>query len=284
VDDNFIGNRGKLKRDVLPAIIAWMERRKRPFTLYTEVSINLADDDELMRLLVRAGFDQVFIGIESPHDDSLAECNKLQNRNRDLIASVRKIQRAGLEVQAGFIVGFDQDPASIFKQLIDFIQESGIATAMVGLLNAPRGTKLYERLKRENRLVRSSSGDNTDFSLNFVPAMSAEALLGGYRTILRTIYAPKNYYARVRRFLKEYHPPPRGRGRLKLMHVKALVRSVLRLGIIGRERFSYWKLLLWSLLRRPRLLPLAVTLSIYGFHFRRVFSQHEKRLKRALPI
>jgi len=137
VDDNFIGNKGKLKKEILPAIITWMQERKHPFNFYTEVSINIADDEELMQLMVKAGFDQVFVGIESPNEDSLAECSKLQNRNRDLIASVRKIQRAGLEVQAGFIVGFDKDPAFIFERLIGFIQESGIATAMVGLLNAP---------------------------------------------------------------------------------------------------------------------------------------------------
>ena len=132
MDDNFIGNKGKLKNEVLPAIIGWMERHDHPFNLYTEVSINLADDEELMALMVQAGFDQVFVGIESPNEESLAECSKLQNRNRDLIASVRKIQQSGLEVQAGFIVGFDKDPASIFDRLIAFIQESGIVTAMVG--------------------------------------------------------------------------------------------------------------------------------------------------------
>ncbi len=202
VDDNFIGNKGKLKNDVLPAIIAWMEERNHPFTLSTEVSINLADDEELMRLMARAGFDTVFVGIETPNEESLAECSKVQNRNRDLIASVKKIQRAGLEVQAGFIVGFDKDPASIFERLIAFIQESGIATAMVGLLNAPQGTKLYHRLKSEGRLVKSVTGDNTDFSINFVPKMNPETLMNGYRKILNTIYSPKHYYARVREFLQ----------------------------------------------------------------------------------
>jgi len=276
VDDNFIGNKGKLKKEILPAIIAWMEKRKHPFMLYTEVSINLADDAELLRLMVRAGFDQVFVGIESPNDASLAECSKLQNRNRDLIACVRKIQQAGLEVQAGFIVGFDKDPAMIFERLIEFIQESGIVTAMVGLLNAPQGTKLYHRLQREGRLVKSTTGDNTDFSLNFIPKMNPEALLSGYKTILKTIYSPKHYYSRVKTFLKGYHPVPvRGR-RLPINYVMAGFKSIVRLGIIGRERYQYWKLFFWSLFRRPRLLPLAITLAIYGFHFRRVFREHEK--------
>ncbi len=279
VDDNFIGNKGKLKKEVLPAIIEWMERRRHPFKLYTEVSINLADDAELMRLMVKAGFDQVFVGIESPNDESLAECSKLQNRNRDLIASVRKIQQAGLEVQAGFIVGFDKDPAAIFERLITFIQESGIVTAMVGLLNAPKGTKLHHRLAQEGRIVKGLTGDNTDFSINFIPKMNAEALLAGYRTILRTIYSPKHYYARVRTFLKEYRPAHVRRGPVRINYIIAGFKSVVRLGIIGRERYQYWKLFFWSLFRRPRLFPLAITLSIYGFHFRKVFRMHEKALR-----
>ena len=282
VDDNFIGNKGKLKKDILPALIGWMEERKHPFCLNTEGSINLADDKELMTLMVRAGFDTVFVGIESPNEESLAECGKFQNRNRDLISSVKKIQQAGLEVQAGFIVGFDKDPATIFERLIVFIQESGIATAMVGLLNAPHGTKLYHRLKTEGRLTKSPTGDNTDFSINFIPKMNADHLLSGYRKIINTIYSPKHYYARVKNFLKEYRPPKARGGRLRLIHLKAAAKSVVRLGIIGRERFQYWKLFFWSLFRRPRLLGLAITLSIYGFHFRKVFARHEKAFRLGL--
>jgi radical SAM superfamily enzyme YgiQ (UPF0313 family) len=282
VDDNFIGNKGKLKKEILPAIITWMKEHKHPFHLYTEVSINLADDEELMNLMVKAGFDQVFVGIESPNEESLAECSKLQNRNRDLIASVRNIQRAGLEVQAGFIVGFDKDPASIFERLIGFIQESGIVTAMVGLLNAPHGTKLYHRMKQEGRIVNSATGDNTDFSINFIPKMNNEVLLSGYRSILNTIYSPKPYYARVKKFLKEFRPGKTQRKHIPFTHLMAAFKSVVRLGIIGRERYQYWKLFFWSLLTRPRLLPLAITLSIYGYHFRRVFRDHEKTLRAGL--
>ncbi|HUL00111.1 MAG TPA: B12-binding domain-containing radical SAM protein [Nitrospirota bacterium] len=278
VDDNFIGNKGKLKREVLPAIIAWMEKRNHPFTLSTEVSINLADDDELLKLMSMAQFDTVFVGIESPNDESLAECSKLQNRNRDMIASVKKMQQHGLEVQAGFIVGFDKDPASIFERLIAFIQESGIVTAMVGLLNAPHGTKLYNRLKAEGRLVKSPTGDNTDFSINFIPKMNTEHLLTGYRKILDTIYSPKNFYARTKQFLKDYRPVHVVKFRLRISDFSTVIKSMVRLGVVGRERFQYWKLLLWSLLRRPRLLPLAITFSIYGHHFRKVFNKHQKAL------
>lgn len=170
---------------------------------------------------------------------------------------------------------------AIFERLIAFIQESGIVTAMVGLLNAPVGTRLHRRLEQEGRIVSSATGDNTDFSINFVPKVSSDALVSGYRRILSTIYSPKHYYARVRMFLQEYRPPQNMRGRYRFMHVRAMAQSVVRLGIIGRERFQYWKLFFWSLVRRPRLFPLAITLSIYGFHFRRVFRRHEKRLRAA---
>ena len=200
VDDNFIGNKRKLKTETLPAIIEWMEAKKHPFALGTEASINLADDEELMQLMVKAGFSQVFVGIETPNEDSLVECNKLPNKNRDLAALVRKIQNHGLEVQGGFIVGFDSDPLSIFRSQINFIQKSGIVTAMVGLLNAPPGTRLYQRLKKENRLLQSFSGDQMDCSLNFIPKMNYETLIDGYKNILNTIYSPKQYYERIKTF------------------------------------------------------------------------------------
>jgi radical SAM superfamily enzyme YgiQ (UPF0313 family) len=273
VDDNFIGNRGKLKHEVLPAIIEWMERRRYPFALNTEVSINLSDDKELMRLMARAGFDTVFVGIESPNEESLMECRKIPNKGRDLIASVKTIQQQGMQVQGGFIVGFDNDPPSIFERVVEFIQESGIVTAMVGLLNAPRGSKLYHRLLKEGRLLSAMSGDNTDFSMNFIPQMDRELLVKGYQTVVQTIYTPKQYYARVKKFLSEYKRPDVQRFRIQFVHVKALLKSVMLLGVIGKERLYYWRLFFWSLATRPRLFPLAMTFAIYGHHFRKVFEQ-----------
>jgi radical SAM superfamily enzyme YgiQ (UPF0313 family) len=272
VDDNFIGNKAKLKRDVLPGLVDWMKKRRYPFAFATEVSINLADDRELMELMVEAGFDTVFVGIETPNETSLAECQKLQNENRDLMACVKTIQRSGLQVQGGFIVGFDNDPPSIFDRLTRFIQESGIVTAMVGLLNAPRGTRLHKRLGKEGRLLNDITGDHMDLSMNFVPKMNLDVLISGYQRILRTIYSPHCYYDRIRCFLSEYVP-----GRNKMFHFRAghavaFLRSVLFLGIIGGERRDYWKLLLWSLFTRPRLVPLAIQLAICGFHFRKVSS------------
>ena len=275
VDDNFIGNKRKLKAETLPAIIEWAEGRKHPFALTTQASIDLADDEELMRLMVKAGFNQVFVGIETPDEGSLAECNKLPNKGRDLVASVKKIQNHGLEVQGGFIVGFDSDPLSIFKSQISFIQTSGIVTAMVGLLNAPRGTRLYHRLKRENRLLKDSSGDNTDCSLNFIPKMNYETLISGYKHILNTIYSPKQYYERIRIFLKEYKPQKRKRvSQLQFYHIRAFIKSMWFLGIKEKGRRYYWKLFVSTLLRRPRSFPLSIILSIFGFHFRKVIEKY----------
>jgi len=274
VDDNFIGNKRKLKKEILPALIEWVEQRGHPFIFSTEASVDISDDETLMSLMVRAGFDTVFVGIETPHEESLMECNKFQNKNRDLIASVRRIQQSGLQVQAGFIVGFDNDPLSIFEKVIMFIQESNIVTAMVGLLNAPRGTKLYERLIREGRLLKDPTGDNTDLTMNFIPKMNVESLIKGYRKILDTIYSPTHYYRRVRRFLREYKPLQKRVFHFSPSAFGALFKSVVILGMLGKERVHYWKLFFWSLLRRPRLFPLAITLAIYGFHFRKVFDNH----------
>ncbi|HID56342.1 TPA: DUF4070 domain-containing protein [Candidatus Poribacteria bacterium] len=278
VDDNFIGNKGILKREVLPAIAEWMEERGYPFSFTTQVSINLSDDEELMRLMVRAGFDTVFVGIETPNEESLAECGKLQNTNRDLIACIRRIQKFGLQVQAGFIVGFDSDTPSIFERLVRFIQDSGIVTAMVGLLNAPRGTRLYQRLAEEGRLLKEITGDNTDFSINFVPKMDYEELIGGYKMVLNAIYSPERYYERVMTFLKGHNPSSRRRRRSQLRYsrLKAFLKSILRLGVVGRERVQYWKLILWCLFQRPSLLPMAVTFAIYGFHFRKIFEGYRE--------
>ncbi len=278
VDDNFIGNRGKLKRDILPAIIEWMKKRKNPFTFSTEASINLSDDEELMQMLVQAGFDAVFVGIETPDEESLAECSKFQNRNRDLVGCVQKIQKFGLRVRGGFIVGFDNDSPSIFERQIDFIQKSGIITAMVGILNAPRGTSLYKRIVREGRLLEDISGDNTDFTTNIVPKMGFEKLNNGYRRVISGIYSPKPYYDRVKNFLKEYRPLKKrsfhfhpGHIRFHFGYSGAFFKSIWSLGIRDGERAHYWKLLFWSLFRRPRAFPMAITYAIYGFHFRKVF-------------
>lgn len=268
VDDNLIGNKRMLKTELLPALIDWQRRRGKCIPFYTEASINLADDPDLMTLMSEAGFDTVFIGVETPDAGALAECNKRQNTGRDLIADIKKIQRAGLQVQGGFIVGFDHDAPNIFQRQIEFIQRSGIVTAMVGLLNALPDTKLHARLAKEGRLLGRSTGNNLDGTLNFVPRMPSAQLVAGYKMILDRIYAPHPYYARIRTFLREYRRP-RIATHFNARHLFALVLSSLRLGVIGRERLLYWRLLFWTLFHRPALVQVAITLAIYGHHFRR---------------
>lgn len=272
VDDNFIGNRHRLKTDLLPALIDW--RRDHPGVRFqTEASINLADDPRLLESMVAAGFDAVFIGLETPNEAALNECGKRQNTHRDLTADVRKIQRAGLQVQGGFIVGFDADSPSVFQRQIAFIQNSGIVTAMVGLLQAPIGTRLYQRMAAAGRLRGSASGDNVEGTTNIATLMDFERLHSGYKEILNHIYAPRHYYQRIRTLLRAL-PRPALRGMPTRDDLLALARSIVRLGILGRERLHYWRLLFWTLRRRPTHFPLAVTLAISGYHFRRVCERH----------
>ncbi|MCK5434222.1 MAG: DUF4070 domain-containing protein, partial [Dehalococcoidales bacterium] len=275
VDDNFIGNKRKLKVDILPAMIEWQKEKGYPFRFLTEVSVNLADDEGLMQLMSNSGFTRVFVGIESPNEESLTECHKFTNKNRDLITSVKKLQNYGFEVMGGFIVGFDSDPVSIFKSQINFIQKSGIVTAMVGLLMAPPETKLWHRLKKENRILPEASGDNTDGTTNFIPKMRLDVLVDGYKQILHTIYSPKQYYERIQTFFKEYQPNRKVDLKLKLEAyiIKGLLKSVFILGFKDKFRVYYWKLVISTLVKYPRRLSLAITLAAQGFHFRKVYEK-----------
>jgi radical SAM superfamily enzyme YgiQ (UPF0313 family) len=272
VDDNFIGNKVKVK-SMLRAIIAWQQERGFPFGLYTEASVNLADDDELMQLMVEAGFDNVFLGLETPEEDSLKECGKHQNSGKDLVEAVKKIQAHGMEVMGGFIIGFDSDPPNIFERQIKFIQNSGVVKAMIGLLNAVPGTRLYERLKREGRLLDSATGDNCDGSLNFVPKMDAQALKDGYQAVLNYIYSPREYYNRTLEFLKHYRPARRRR--LNKSDLGAFVRSILYIGILdkGKSKIYYWKLLVKALLFHREAFGEAISHAIFGYHFRKLLGR-----------
>ncbi|MFZ2864652.1 MAG: B12-binding domain-containing radical SAM protein [Ignavibacteriaceae bacterium] len=270
VDDNFIGNKRKLKEDTLPALIKWSKEKKYPFFFITEVSINLADDEQLMKLMVEAGFNSIFVGIETPNNESLNECGKKQNLERDLIQSVNRLQKNGMLVSGGFIVGFDNDTENIFDDQIDFIQRSGIPNAMVGLLNAPTGTKLYNRMRDEGRLLDMFSGNNMDASINFIPKMNYKNLIQGYSRLLNTIYSQEEYYNRLKIFLKEYNVPEWTPKIINLEQLKAFLRLLWLLGIIEKGKKYFWKLFFVSLWRYPRKFPTAMTLAVYGFHFRRV--------------
>jgi radical SAM superfamily enzyme YgiQ (UPF0313 family) len=229
----------------------------------------LADDGELLELMVRAGFRKVFVGIETPQEESLLECAKVQNAKRDMLSAVKTIQKSGLEVMGGFIVGFDSDKPNIFERQIRFIQEAGVVTAMVGLLQALPGTRLFSRLKQEGRILHDASGNNVEANLNFVPKLDREMLVEGYRSLVKRLYTPRMYYGRILTFLREYRPQGRG-VHLSWCDVKAFIKSLLVMGVLSRGRREYWKFCTKSLLFYRRAFPEAMSLAIIGYHFRRV--------------
>jgi radical SAM superfamily enzyme YgiQ (UPF0313 family) len=276
VDDNFIGNKKEIKVGLLPAMKDWMQNHKFPFTFNIQSSINLADDPELMSSLVKTGFNSAFIGIETPDAESLHACNKMQNENRDLVECVKQIQNRGIQVSGGFIVGFDSDTPDVFQRQIDFIQKSGIVSAMVGLLNAPKNTRLYNRLKAENRLTTEATGNNTDFSMNFTPKMNHSDLIKGYKKIIHNIYSIKPYYKRLRELLLNYNRRYRKKSRMDFSLISAFLKSVYIIGILNKGRREYWKLLIWTLFHRPDLMVDAITFTVYGYHYRTIYGLREK--------
>jgi len=194
----------------------------------------------------------------------------LTNKDRDLLASVKTLQNHGFHVRGGFIVGFDSDPPSIFQSQINFIQKSGIVTAMVGILNAPPETRLYRRLEKDNRILLGFSGDNTDGETNIVPKMPHEILVHGYREILDTIYDSKLYYRRIRTFFTEYQPRSKVSASLKPHHIVTLLKSIWTLGVKEEGRKHYWNTLVPILFKKPKVFSLFISLSIQGFHLRKV--------------
>lgn len=268
VDDNFIGNKKVLKQEILPALIDW-RKDKKGCHYVTEASVNLADDEELMDLMVRAGFRSVFVGIETPDAEALAACGKSQNNHRDLLESVHRMQRKGLQVMAGFIVGFDSDQPGIFQQQIDFIQRSGILTAMVGLLQAIEGTRLYDQLKSQGRILDAPTGDNVDGSTNIITRMSPHTLKAGYLQILMSIFSMRSVYARIQVFLNYYVLPPESSS-LHWEEIRAFLRALWLLGILDKDRKSFWRNFLWVLFFDARKFPLAITLAVYGYHFNKI--------------
>jgi radical SAM superfamily enzyme YgiQ (UPF0313 family) len=235
----------------------------------TEASVNLADHRELCELMVEAGFKKVFLGIETPSDGGLLESGKTQNIKRDLAAAVQTLQRKGLEVMGGFIVGFDSDPPDIFARQFEFIQRTGVVTAMVGMLTALPQTMLYKRLEREGRLLAESRGNNTDAAINFVTRLDREVIIAGYKQLMRKLYAPRHYNRRIRAFLRtlEKRGPTM---RMSFSDLRAFLKSLWLLGVWHRGRRAYWGLFWWTLLSRPRKFQAAMELSILGHHFRRI--------------
>ncbi len=267
VDDNFIGNKLKAK-ELLPHVIKWQEQHKYPFLFLTEASTNLADDEELMNLMTKANFSRVFLGIETPSEESLIEAGKIQNTSRNLLDTVKTIQQHGMQVMGGFIVGFDHDTESIFQSQINFIQQAGCVVAMVGVLTAVPQTRLWHRLKAENRLLKEFTGENTDAKINFIPKMGEEKLLNGYRKLLSTIYSPKEYYERINTFIQNYSP--KAKTKIKVQEIKAFLLSIWKIGIFSNSRKYYWKLLFKTFFKKTKAFPVAVELAILGLHFQKI--------------
>jgi len=264
VDDNFIGNKVHVK-DALDAIGIWIKEHRYPFRFLTEASVNLANDDDLIERMVAANFNSVFLGLETPDEATLIECNKIQNTNIDVSEAVKKLQQRGLQVQAGFIVGFDNDDHTIFDRQIEFIQSIGVGVAMVGLLTAIRGTKLYSRLEKEGRILKEGSGNNTDGNLNFIPKMDPQLLIKGHKRIFQTIYSPREFSKRVCTFIDEYKPRTYSTN-INGGEVAAFLRLILYLGILSSSRKYYWKTVFHALSKNPKALPEVLALLIVGFH------------------
>jgi radical SAM superfamily enzyme YgiQ (UPF0313 family) len=271
VDDNLMANKPCLKTELLPAIIHW-KRGKRGISFHTQITMNLADDQELMDLMYEAGFDWIFIGIETPDEGSLAECNKKQNLHRNLPEQIRRLQRNGLQVQGGFIVGFDHDPPDIFRRQYELIQNNGIVMAMVGLLQAPTGTELYKRLKSEGRILGKVCGDNVVDDTNIVTRMDREILRTNYRALVKALYNPRNYYDRVRILLTEYKEP-KEKPPLSWDVALACVRCFFWLGLIRKGRIHFWRVFLWTCLHKRDSIQNFIGLAILGYHFCKVHEE-----------
>lgn len=276
VDDNFIGNKRQVKK-LLPEVIRFQEERGYPFEFNTEASVNLADDQELLDLMVKSGFSMVFLGLETPVEKSLLSMQKAQNTKSDLMTNVLKIQKAGIEVTGGFILGFDDDPDDIFDRQIDFIQQAGIPMAMVGLLTALPKTQLYKRLEAEGRIVNESSGNNThDLKLNFIPVMDQDTLLEGYKRVIRTIYTPKNYFERCNTMMKNmgnYSRPAAKMAPGVILHnIKGLFSSFFR-QLFSSYGFDYLKYMIHSLFGKMSLFVLAVSKAVMGYHLFKITNE-----------
>ncbi len=263
VDDNFIGNR-KAVAQLLPKLAAWQRAHGRPFELYTEASVDLATHPELVASMVDAGFTTIFAGLESPAVESLKETGKLQNLRLEPSVGVGLLTRAGLEVMAGFIVGFDSDNEGIFAAQEKMISSLPIPLAMVGLLTALPGTALWRRLEKEQRLRREASGDQFGRP-NFVPRLDEVTLLTGYRALLARLYETGAYYQRCEALVDQLgRSPPT---RVRPGGVAVLARAMKGIGLEGEDRARpFWRLLSRAAWRTPHTFVRAIGLAVQGEH------------------
>ena len=267
VDDNFIGNKPEAKQ-LLHALADWQKENGYPIEFLTEVTLNIAQDDELLRLMRQANFATIFIGIESPRAESLKETHKTQNLRENILDSVHRIQRAGIDVMAGMIVGFDHDDPSIFDEQFRFIQDARIPISMTGMLNAVPKTPLHQRLKEAGRLIAESVGDQFVFT-NIIPkGMSRVQLYEGYKNLLERLYSYSNYRRRVRQLLLQKGAQIQTRlaaGREDLKILRRVVWTCI-LRTSPRRAWLTLSLMIETALRRPREFRQAVTLALMHKH------------------
>lgn len=283
-DDNLIGNKKLVKSELLPRLKTWQDNREQKVWFTTQLTITLADDDEMMNQMLDAGFGTIFIGLETPDEDTLALCRKKQNTKRNLVDNVKYLQRSGFEVMAGFILGFDNDDEGVFDRQIEFIQETGIVMCIIGLLNAPPGTELHERMQRENRLL----DQNWFFegATNIIPKMDTKLLMDGFNRTVNYLYNGEGFYDRVMKFLSMYERPDilkKTNANIdKQKIVRAIFLALYKLGIKNKDRKYFWKTIFWCLKNKPEFTDYAVQLYIRGLHFREVYSDNEYKAERLL--
>ncbi len=275
VDDNFIGNK-KLVKQFLPHLKSWLEERNWPFEFTTEASINLADDETLMRGMQEVGFFAIFVGIESPDETTLVAMQKRQNTKRSIAESIRKIYKHGMFVNAGYILGFDTEKGSVARGIIECVRETGIPVNMAGLLTALPTTQLTRRLEKEGRLPEDfdvapeGDGDQCTGGLNYVPCRPKADILRDYLQVVETIYTPESYFERVLdvgRTLDSSQRRFRLPLTLQIRELKGFFRMMLKLGLRGRTRRPFWRAFVGSLLRNPKSIRYAGALIALYLHF-----------------
>ncbi len=286
VDDNFIGNKKRVKSELLPALKIWQIEHSYPYHFFTEASINMGEDEELLTAMREAGFNQVFIGIETPDPKGLEETGKKQNLKANMENSIRTIQRHGMEVMAGFIIGFDSDKEDIFERQISFIQQNAIPKAMIGFLNALPGTRLYHRLKMEGRILKASLGNNTHcMTTNFKTIMDPNRLKEGYKKILACIYDfnLKNYFERCSHFLDTIEYTGYFQRKIHLKDLIIFFRSIYG-QVFTPYGFQYLKFVFRSMIKHPNIFGEAISLCISGHHFYTITQQTLKTEKIAMVL
>jgi radical SAM superfamily enzyme YgiQ (UPF0313 family) len=270
VDDNFIGN---YRQALLLAqeLSVWQQRHKRPFSFYTEASIDLADRPDLLAAMVEANFMYVFIGIETPSGEALKESKKFQNLRSNNVQQIRVIQEAGLWVLGGFIVGFDSDDETIFDRQLEFIDRTAIAWAMAGVLQAPPTTALYDRMKREGRLIENSQGTSNFSAPNFRTMLPLPVLLRGLSTLLAGLYEPASFFQRAFRSLEVWRPRGQQPPNLPMSYnLRVLFASIWRQGVRSSYRRAYWRflgLMAWNWARQPAKMWLGFMVLLSAHHF-----------------